>query len=375
MTWRREVFFLGGFDPRGPSRDHRTCAQAVADHPVTPAGETVQIGPRQRVSPLLDAWDVHWTQPDGVSVHTRHHVMRWDDIVRAAWPRGWGAAWRDRWVVYARAFHHGAFWPIWRFARPAFWLAMLPLLIGLGLGVLWAALAALAVSAGAAVLGVALALPLWLWTWRQLEVRLDADWLLRLYGFTWRVARDEVPGIQARIDQLADELVQRATDGQARELLVVGHSTGTQMAAMVMARALRKAPWLGQRGPQVALLTLGHCTPVLAWVRDAGWFRDDLARLADHPPLTWHDIAAPGDWAAFARVAPWLTPGRARLARYSPRFHQTLDAATYQRLRSHRHEMHQQYLRAPQHSGGYDPVVWMAGPLTLAERSPAPARS
>jgi pimeloyl-ACP methyl ester carboxylesterase len=204
---------------------------------------------------------------------------------------------------------------------------------------------------------------------------LDADWLLRLYGFTWRLARGEVPALEERIDRLAEQLVQRAQDGGVRELLVVGHSTGSQVAAMVMARALRLAPWLGTRGPQVALLTLGHCTPVLAWVREAGWFRDDLARLADHPSLTWHDIAAPADWAAFVRVAPWLVSGRARLARYSPRFHATLDAAHYQRLRSHRHEMHQQYLRAPQRPGGYDPLLWMAGPLTLAERHLAGAQT
>jgi hypothetical protein len=233
-------------------------------------------------------------------------------------------------------------------------------------------LGALAVTAGLPVAAAVLTgLPLWLWSWRALEVKLDADWLLRLYGFTWQQSRGEVPGLSARLDTLADELVRSAERGEARELLVVGHSTGTQVAVMVLARALRKAPWLGTRGPQLGLLTLGHCIPMLAWVRGAQAFRDDLALLADHPALTWHDVSAPADWAALASVHPWLRPGRARLAAYSPRFHKTLGAAEYDALRVHRHALHLQYLRAPRHAGGYDPVVWMAGPLTLAERHAA----
>ena len=384
MNWQRDVFFFGGFDPRGPARDHRLFADAVARHPATDAGESVTMGPRERLAPHLDAWSVHWRQPDGTEVHTRHTVMRWDDIVRRVWPRHWRQAWADRLVVYGQAPRHGALAPIWRHARPAFWLAIFPLLLGLALGALWAGAAGLLTWASGTAWPWLAAVPAWLWSWRALEVTLDADWLLRLYGFTWHQARGDVPGLTQRLDELADVLVARAEAADARELLVVGHSTGSQMAVSVVARALQKAPWLGARGPSLALLTLGHCTPILAWVRQAGWFRGELARLAAHPHLTWHDVSAPTDWAAFARVPPWLhapAQGAARLAQYSPRFHKTMGQAAYDELLAHRHALHQQYLRPPRVAGGYDPVVWMAGPLTLAERHaamfgpPAPAEN
>ena len=375
MPWQRDVFFFGGFDPRGPARDHRLCVQAVEQHPATAADETVSIGPRQRLSPHLDRWSLHWRQPDGTEVHTRHTVMRWDDIVRRVWPRHWRQAWADRLVVYLQAPRHGVLGPVWRHARAAFWLAMLPLGLGLGLLLPWLLLAATASTAlGTGPWPWPVAVALWLWSWRALEVRLDADWLLRLYGFTWHQSRGEVPGLEQRLDELAEALVRCAEAGESREILVVGHSTGSQMAASVVARALARAPWLGQRGPELALLTLGHCTPLLAWVRQAEWFRGELARLAAHPHLTWHDISAPTDWAAFARVPPWLKAprhGGARLAQYSPRFHKTLGRGDYDALLAHRHALHQQYLKAPRHAGGYDPVVWMSGPLTLAERHAA----
>ena len=55
-----------------------------------------------------------------------------------------------------------------------------------------------------------------------------------------------------------------------------GHSSGTIMAATVLAKALRLDPSLGNYGPALSLLTLGQCMPMLACLPEAQDFRDDI---------------------------------------------------------------------------------------------------
>jgi len=379
MPLHRQVFFIGGFDPKTPRHYHRLYREAATRRPASAAAETVKVGPRVRESAHLDGWDVQWQAPDQAPLITHYVVMRWDDIVRRHWPRHLRQALRDYWHVYLLAGSQGMFRRVWRGSRAAFWLALFPL--GVSTVLLLACMGLAAAMTTAQLLPARVAalavLPVWLLLWRGVEARLDSEWLLRLYGFTWFQAHDRLPDLAKRMDDLADELVQRARASDATELLVVAHSTGVMLAASILARACEKAPWLGRQGPSLGLLTLGHCTPVLAWLRQAGRFRGELAALADHTALTWHEYTAPSDWAAFARVPPWLVPGRAQLHQFSPKFHKTMGAGDYDALLADRHALHMQYLRAPRHAGGYDPVEWTAGPLTLAERhaalSPRPA--
>jgi len=370
MALHRLVFFMGGFDPKSPRFYHRLYREAAAHRPASPLGEQVQVGAREQVSPVLDSWEVHWQAPGEAVLSTQYGVMRWDDIVRRHWPRNLWQALRDYWHVYGRAGAQGMFKRVWHGSRAAFWLALFPLGVSSALLLACAAAAWAAVAAGLLEARWALAwvVPVWLLLWRGLESRLDSEWLLRLYGFTWFQAQDRVPELEDRIDALADALVQQAAQTEARELLVVGHSTGAMVAASVLARACQKAPWLGVQGPQLSLLTLGHCMPILAWLDNARRFRSELHALAAIPQLTWLDYSAPADWAAFARVPPWLRPGSARLLQCSPRFHQSMGPEAYQALLGDRHALHMQYLRAPRLAGGYDPVELTAGPLLLAER-------
>lgn len=369
MPLHRLVFFIGGFDPKSPRFYHRLYREAVGQRPASVQGEQVQVGARGSVSPVLDCWDVHWQVPGQPALTTQYGVMRWDDVVRRHWPRNLWQALRDYWHVYGLAGAQGMFRRVWSGSRAAFWLALFPLGVSsaLLLACLAGAWAAVALGKVEAWVALACALPAWLLLWRGLESRLDSEWLLRLYGFTWFQAQDRLPELEARIDALAELLVQQAAQTEAREVLVVGHSTGAMVAASVLARACQKAPWLGVQGPQLGFLTLGHCMPILAWLNGAQRFRIELQALAACPQLTWVDFSAPADWAAFAKVPPWLKPGAARLLQASPRFHQTMGPAGYQALLADRHALHMHYLRAPRVAGGYDPVDLTAGPLLLAE--------
>jgi len=373
----RQVFFLGGFDPKSPRYYHRLYRGAVAAHPAA-QGERVSLTARRDAGPLLAEWDVHWQTPDGETLSTRYGVLRWEDIVLRHWARTGRQVLRDYWNVYVDGTRQRLFQRTWPSARATWVVGVFPLLVGASIGLMFglvgAGLWALAGGplSAAPVLGGAVALLLaWLASWRMVEKRIDTEWLLRLLGFSHAQACERLPELEARLDAMAQALVDEARVSTAREILVVGHSTGSIMAASVVARALRLAPWLGSQGPALALLTLGHCTPLLAYFERAARFRDELALLADTPALTWFDYSAPADWAAFARVPPWFVPGRARLHQASPRFHKQMAAADYRRLLKNRRALHLHYLNAPATAGGYDVVSLTAGPSTLAQRHAA----
>ena len=370
MPLHRLVFFLGGFDPKTPRHYHRLYRAAARMHPPGPEGEQVSVSARHAHDALTDVWDLHWHPTHGPGLHTRYVVLRWDDIVLRHWGRGLRRVLADWRLMYLRRGALRALGRIHAAAPACFWLGNLPLGLALGcVGGLGLAGLAVAWALGASPAWAALAWPLGLLLWRLLERRLDTEWLLRLYAFTCAQGEGELPDLEERLDTLADALLAQARAHPAHELLVVGHSTGAILAAAVLARALQRGADLPGCARHLGLLTLGHCTPLLAWQPRAAGFRAELARLADTEALTWWDFSAPADWAAFAQAPPWTdAAGRARRHATSPRFHQTMSEASYTALKQDRQALHLHYLRAPERPGGYDPVSFTAGPLSLAER-------
>jgi hypothetical protein len=374
MSWHRHVLFIGGFDPKSSAHYHRMYREAVAQRPTSSAQETVRVSKSRQREGVYAHWDVHWQEPNQPATQTRYTVMGWHDVVHAHWSRSLRQVLNDYSMVVRIAFD-GTLRTLYRASPGGMWMAVVPLLVGLaiiastvlvsmGLG-LWLDDDALISGCIGVVLGIIF--------WRQIETHIDIEWLLRLTGFTCAQARDQVPALEQRIDEFADFIIRTAEAQSCHELLLVGHSTGSIMASCALARAIRKAPWLGQRGPVLSMLTLGHCTPILASQPGSHRFRRELADVAAHPHLTWIDYSAPADWAASAQTPPWLTPPPptgARVAAYSPRFHHVLHPEHYQRLLRwrYRHELHMQYIKAPDRPDGYDPVALTASPLTLAEQ-------
>jgi len=198
---------------------------------------------------------------------------------------------------------------------------------------------------------------------------------MRLYGFSHAQAAGRVPGLDARTDAMAGMIAAAFDEApDACEVLVVGHSTGATLAASALARALLRSPRLGEARPQLGLLTLGHCIPLVSYFATAHALRAELDALVAQPQLTWVDYTAPADWAGCGRMSPWMKEGRALLHRLSPRFPKILEPAHYQALRRDRLAMHMQYLKPADLAGHYDLLALTAGGPTLRERHPAPGR-
>jgi hypothetical protein len=387
----RLVFFFSGFDPKSATFYHRLFRSGIAQRNAA-HDETLALGKRHRIGRWASVWTSLWRGASSVlggrpvTMRTRVHFMRWDDIVRRHWRRTPMTLARDYWNVYVGGWRAGVLTRIWRAAPAAFWMAMFPLTVGVVsivagtvlVGGLLAASGLLSIWAALAVGFVAGAI-----AWRARARWVDCEWLLRLYAFMRQQAIGEVPALDARLDEMSARLVE-AVEARMRqpgapplkEIMVIGYSTGTILAATVLARAMPKLSDVvdsrrTNKGTTLSLVTLGQCIPIAAEWPEARRFRHDLEVLAESSTLTWHDYSSSSDRAAFWNTPPWPEPALLKGHQASPPFKAAPGAVHFAAMRRDRREMHLQYLRPPHGRGGaesYDFFMLACGPQTLAER-------
>jgi hypothetical protein len=387
----RLVFFFSGFDPKSATFYHRYFRNGIAQRNAA-HDETLALGKRHRIGRWASVWTALWRGASSalggrpVTMRTRVHFMRWDDIVRRHWRRTPLQLARDYWNVYAGGLASGVLLRVWRAAPAAFWMAMFPLTVGvvsIAAGTLVVGGLLLSMGLLPALSSMAVGFVIGALAWRGMARWVDCEWLLRLYGFMRQQAIGEVPALDARLDEMAVRLVESVEarmrqPGAAplKEIMVIGYSSGTIMAATVLARAMPKLVDVvdsrrTNKGTTLSLVTLGQCIPIAAEWPEARRFRNELEVLAESPMLTWHDYSATSDRAAFWKTPPWPDPALLKGYQASPPFKATLGALQFAAMRRERREMHLQYLRPPRGRGAadsYDFFKVVCGPQTLAER-------
>ena len=386
----RLVFFFSGFDPKSATFYHRLFRSGIS-HRNAQHDETLALGKRHRIGRWASVWTSLWREPPAalggraVTMRTRVHFMRWDDIVRRHWRRSPLTLARDYWNVYAKGLSSGVLMRVRRAAPAAFWMALFPLGVAvLSIATCTLTIGGLLVASGAASAIAALSVGLVIGTlvWRLVARWVDCEWLLRLYAFMREQAIGEVPELDARLDEMAARLVE-AVEARMRqpgapplkEIMVIGYSSGTILAATVLARAMPKLADVvdsrrTNKGTMLSLVTLGQCLPIAAEWPAANRFRHELEILAESSILTWHDYSSTSDRAAFWRSPPWPQPALLKGHQASPPFKAATSALQFATMRRHRREMHLQYLRPPQKrdaQDAYDFFLLACGPRTLAE--------
>ena len=391
----RLVFFFSGFDPKSATFYHRLFRTGIAQRNAA-HDETLALGKRHRIGRWASVWTSLWRGASSalggrpVTMRTRVHFMRWDDLVRRHWRRTPLQLARDYWNVYAGGLASGALLRVWRSAPAAFWLAMFPLIVAvssMAAGVL--VIGGLLSVSGllSTVVALAVGLLVGAMLWRLTANWVDCEWMLRLAAFMRQQAIGEVPALDVRLDEMARRLVE-AVEARMRqpgavalkEIMVIGYSSGSIMAATVLARAMPKLVDVvdsrrTNKGTTLSLVTLGQCIPIAAEWPGAQRFRTELEVLAESPMLTWHDYSASSDRAAFWKTTPWPQPALLKGHQASPPFKAAQGAVQFAAMRRDRREMHLQYLRPPRGRGGsesYDFFVLACGPQTLAERHARP---
>jgi hypothetical protein len=376
---KRCVFYLSGFDPKGAAHYHALYHQEAARQSEV-SGVSITVGRRQKTSEGNAFWDLSGNPPEG-SVETRYEFLRWDDIVRQNWSRSQPVLIKDLISTTWLNLRTGALWRMCKIAWPPVLAIFLPFVLLCVVVIstpLMAALAAwitpLSWSGWVAGLFSLAAGAGWLALTLQLEKKFNMAWLLRSYAFTAKQAKGLTPQLDRRLEQHAGTLLARINSQLDDEVLLVGHSSGTTMAAMVLANALRQDAKLGSRGPVVSFLTLGQCMPLLSSLPAATRFRADLRCLADAKDIDWIDFSAPPDGCCFALVNPLLACGDDAVAvadrpkLLSPRFADMFDADDYAAIRRDRFRCHFQYVMASKKAVAFDYFAITAGAQTLAHR-------
>ncbi|NDW47510.1 hypothetical protein [Ruegeria sp. PrR005] len=384
---RRRVFYIPGYDPIHPRR-YRELYRKESAEQARISGYSVDLKPKTTKGPY--GWHVSSKQ-DGAEVEADVEVLVWSDIVRGSMsnsiPATYAQLARTAWTYIAS----GVLWRLMRLRKGPVIAALYPvgmllaqlltalLLVWLGwwLGGLtewpFAALAGLAAGAGAGV---------YLLRWFQSkDGKFFAYYLMHDYAYSARWRGANPPELEERIAAFADRIAE-ALEGDADEVLVVGHSSGAHVGVSVLADLIR-AGRVPADGPALGFLTLGQVVPMVSFLPEAQRLRADLHYLCARDELSWVDVSAPGDGCAFALCDPVAVSGVAPATGkcwplvLSAAFTQTLSPARWAELRWRFFRLHFQYLCAFDRVGDYDYFRITAGPLTLAARyrDRAPSKS
>lgn len=362
--FKRKVFYVGGFDPRGVRFYHQLAGEQVQRY-AERTGEAVTVSTRAKGSPTRSDWTI---RNDTLDTTTDYSFLRWEDIVRAAWvknPFSLGLrafrAYRDniRHLDFATGKTLGKGPLITLFYPPVF-MILLPLLIALPVALVAAIWLPSWVAVPIALIaGVAIA--------RPFLIRMHAPWLLRFFVFNSELGGGEAhPALEKRLDIFADEIAQSFA-GDWDEILLLTHSNGAILGVPLMVRILERAN--GALPTNFAFVTMGHCLPLIACRRDATRFKDQLRYLARHD-FRWIDIGSPPDGAAYSGVNPMLLvapEAKPRMELLSPRFHLFYDPETYHTGYHNKYEIHFDYLRTGDRVSEIDFPSLMATPRGIEQ--------
>ena len=395
---RRRVFYIPGYDPHPPRR-YRELYRTESRIQEKISGYRIEQKP--------DRTDTGWrvrADMEGQQVQTKIDVLVWHDLVRASMRDGIARTYlalvRTAWIYLSTGT-----------LRRLSWLAKGPVLaalypVGMLLGQLFLAVLFASLIAGTAgyltfrggefltgLIGLSPDTTGFVWTlvgaavfwslflpatvaslrwFKSHDDKTFAYYLMNDYAYTASRRGAYPDEIEARLHEFRYR-IEAALREDIDEVLIVGHSSGAQLAVSVVADILRLKRFQGT-GPALSLLTLGQVIPMVSFLPDARRIRRDLRLLSTAEEITWIDVSAPGDGCSFALSDPVSVSGVApkRGQQWplilSAAFSKTLKPETFKALKRRYFRLHFQYLCAFDNPDAYDYFRITAGPLTLGAR-------
>jgi hypothetical protein len=395
---RRRVFYIPGYDPYPPRR-YRELYRTESRKQALISGFRIE----QKSDRSETGWQVR-AEIEGAKVQTKIDVLVWHDLVQNSMQAGiagtYAAMVRTAWIYLSTGT-----------LRRLSWLAKGPVLAALypvAILLLQLALAAFAASAlgrlagyivvqaiagalgvfgfapatDSGVLALIGALVFWavflptaylvLRWFKSHDDKTFAYYLMQDYAYTASRRGAYPDEIEARLIEFRHR-VEAAMRDDVDEVLIVGHSSGAQLAVSLMADLVR-ANRFHDGSQALSLLTLGQVIPMVSFLPEAQRLRRDLRLLSMSDQITWLDVSAPGDGCSFALSEPVAVSGVAPETGQkwpiviSAAFSKTLKPETFAKLRHRYFRLHFQYLCAFDRPGDYDYFRITAGPLTLGDR-------
>lgn len=396
---KRRVFYIPGYDPYPPRR-YRELYRTEGARQAEISGYRIEQKPGRADT----GWKVR-AEIEGARVQSTVDVLVWHDLVQSSMRAGIAGTYlsllKTSWTYISTGTLRRLTW----LAKGPVLAALYPIFMLLGqLLVAVAAAAALASFAGWATLtgGAALNRLLgmspdtghWVWLlvggavfwviflpiclsilrwFKAQDDKTFAYYLMHDYAYTAKKRGAYPEEIEARLHEFRHR-VEAALREDIDEVLIVGHSSGAQLAVSLVADILREKPFGYQDGPKLSLLTLGQVIPMVSFLPNADRLRRDLRLLSTAEQITWIDISAPGDGCSFALSDPVAVSGVAPEKGQqwptiiSAAFSKTLSKERQKELRHRYFRLHFQYLCAFDKPGEYDYFKITAGPQTLGQR-------
>ncbi|MGJ8583452.1 MAG: hypothetical protein ACSHXD_05140 [Marinosulfonomonas sp.] len=371
---KRRVFYIPGYDPFPPRR-YRELYRREGAAQAAISGYDIALKSRDAQGGY--GWTVR-AEIDGNVTETQYDVLVWSDLVQDSMtstiPGTYWMLLRTSWLYISTGTLRRLMWlrkgpVIAAFYPIAVLLAQLVVLAGVawGIGTIVANLThpVLGWPLGAVILVAGLRFC------KRHDRKLFAYYLMQDYAFSAGHGGANPPELDQRLDIFKDA-VSGALDSDVDEVLVVGHSSGAQLAVNVLADLLRERP-ATQDKPELALLSLGQAIPMVSFLPKANKLRADLQYLSRSADVTWVDVSAPGDGCSFALCDPVAVSGVATGDKrwplvFSAAFTKSLKPETWKKLKRRYFRLHFQYLCAFDRPRDYDYFQISAGPVTLAER-------
>lgn len=382
----RHIIYVQGYDPRGLAQYYRMFRTELRKFGRLYGVNATISRPHSSSDGDIASWSIE-TKGETWQTRTAYDFLRFEDFIQndlaaPIWRIVLEAVW-----IYWRLMFRGTiarFWRAnWRFATFITWPHIILLLealgaaavgfvFGKGLGALGVP-SPLSFTAGAAVFFALL--------WGALRYFENQTYVLYLLCdtiWTWQYAHRGRPEWDRRIDRFAHYLTEVVRNSEADEIVIVGHSSGSFLAAEILARALKLDPALGRGKAKLMLLTLGGNFPIVGFHKAAADFRAHLAELAVTPQVDWIDCQARKDVMNFFLFDPIAAHGIKLGAEQrnptivSVRFREIIKPDHYKLFRWQFFRVHFQFVMANERPHAYDFFMIVCGPVPLRERMAHP---
>jgi hypothetical protein len=374
---RRCVFFLGGYEPIPPERQHERFIRELGRFQQTWHVTSTVSDLTLAEDGAVGSWRVETKGPNW-AVETEYRSLLWGDLVSSDFER---SDW-ERVPCAIRAFADfiGSGTAIryfavnWRYGL--FFLYPILILLGFAVFGLWVAwyatgygLPVLLVPAAALVIFALLTI--WPGRFLMLPYMLD-DWL-----FAYELVHRSRPGLDERLDLFAREVAARLRAGEVDEIVFSGHSLGCALKVEVLDRALRMVPEFGARGEQLSVLSTGSSLLKIALHPAASWLKAAVERVSQNSAVFWAEYQTMVDIISFYKVNPLLAlrlpdTGRPTIRRVHVR--DMLEPETYRRFKGNFFRLHRQLVMGNDKRYFYDYFMVCCGPFRLITRADHPDR-
>ncbi len=339
--FRRQIFYLSGFDPRGPAFYHALCQSELAKYAALSGSTLPHVSPR-----TVDGHRADW-RIETERCQTDYVFLRWDDLVRARWHKRKDRFLRDVVGTYLSYIFASRNREAMKLAPVVGRTFYFPLAL-----VAAALLTTLVLILFLGWLGL-LAFPVLVTSLFFLFHRWQPAWLLHIFNFNRELCGRTRVDLEERCDLYAHQIAASLSIGHYDEILLVGHSNGATLLLMVLDRL--RTRFGGAMPLALKLLTLGQLTQFVTLHRDGVALRQTLRRL-ETITNSWLDISAKADPACFALVSPFAPDGPLppNLTIASARLHLLYAPAIYRRLKRDQFNYHFLYLRCSDRLGAWN---------------------